>query len=162
MGVQARRPRSGRWLLRLAAVLPVLAVLGDVLPSAWAEARRQYGSEREIARLFGEVESLDGAEAQAAALRALLAERFPAGSSAASLIAFLGDDGPDWRLRCSEPFEEDGRWRIYCHLAHGSITALLLGPERWRYREWVVGIALRDGRDEVAGIGVRVPVFGKG
>ena len=162
MGIGMRRAWRGRWLPRLAAFLAILAVFVDVLPSALAESWRQHGSEREIARLLRDIESLDGAEAQAAALRTLLAERFPAGSSAAALIAFLGDGGPDWRLRFSEPFGDAGGRGIYCHLAHGSMTALLLGPWRWRYREWVISIALRDGKDEIAQIGARVPMFGKG
>jgi hypothetical protein len=93
------------------------------------------------------------------AARAALLGRFPPGSDSSALVAFLTGTGHG---RCRPTVLGNGRRGYYCLARYGSLAALVLGLDRWRLREWVVGVGFAPDAGTIESIGVRVPFLGKG
>lgn len=103
-----------------------------------------------------------GPEAMEEEARAALAARFPPGSDATALVAFLTDAGTGGEGLC-QPLGAEYRHRGYrCHVWYGSLAASILDLDRWRAGEWVVGIEVAPDSDAIQHLGVRIPPLGKG
>ncbi len=106
-------------------------------------------------------EGFEGLEELHAAARAALEVRFPTGSDAAALVAFLTAEGPDRSARCQRGVF-GGKHGYYCRISYGSLAATMLRLDRWRAGGWAVGVTLVGDSEAIEHIGARVPFFGKG
>ena len=79
---------------------------------------------------------------------------------ATALVAFLTAEGPDRSAYCQRDASE-GKHRYYCRISYGSLAATMLGLERWRYGEWVVGITLVGNSEVIERTSAGVPLLGK-
>ena len=105
-------------------------------------------------------EGVEGSEERHYAAHAALEARFPPGTDAAALVAFLTSEGPDRRARCRRGVFE-GRHGYHCRISYGSLAATMLGFHRWRAGEWVVGVDLTGDTEAIERISARVPLLGK-
>ena len=151
------------------AATAVLAFFASLGPSVWADPPsplRLGGAPPDGAdavALFRAAAAKHGdTREKEVAARVALKTRFPLGSDAAALVAFLTAEGPDRSVSCERNVCEVGRRRYYCRIHYGSLAASVLGLDRWRAGEWVVGAALAADSEAIERISVHVPFFGKG
>jgi hypothetical protein len=131
------------------------------LPPAQDDATRFPDAARESADVVALFRAADAVELEQreGAARAALLGRFPPGSDSSALVAFLTGNGHG---RCRPTVLGNGRRGYCCLVRYGSLAALVLGLDRWRPREWVVGVGFAPDAGTIESIGVRVPFLGKG
>ena len=103
---------------------------------------------------------IEGSEERSTAARTALKVRFPRGTDAAALVAFLTADGPDRSASCQREVH-DGIGRYYCRISYGSLAATMLGLARWRGGEWAVGVTLAGQSEAIERVSAGNPLFGK-
>jgi hypothetical protein len=145
-----------------------LALVAALTASAWphgvaaqADGTALHDTARgrtNVVALFRAADAIEFERREGAA-RAALLERFPPGSDPLALVAFLTGTGHG---RCEPTVVGMSRRGYYCLVRYGSLAALVLGSERWRLREWVVGVSLASDTETLEDIGVRIPLLGKG